>query len=288
MLGTVYAAATLLLAVSVMLFAARADWRTREVSDRYWDVLVLGGTVLFVVFALTTAGPRWDLMLGAAAALTAWTAVRLDSNQFSALTALAAAALTTTVLIWGPRDRLSLAIATVPIMTLVYVFFYILGMLRGGADAKGLIALSAAVPLYPVLGVCPLFPVPAALAEVFVFSLSVLFMAALGTLLAMPYCLWRNRHGPDWGLRRLSGWRMPLTVAEKAFVWPAEDVRDGQIVYVRECADEEMPAVYGRLRYAGATDVFVMPMVPFLVPIAGAVLFVAVIGSPFTLFGLLL
>ncbi len=284
----VWSAAALLLTLPIMFLAAREDWRDRMVSDRYWDVLGLGGGLFFCGYSVAVSGLRWDLLAAALAAVLAWAAVRLPERGDSVTAALCALVLDLLVIGCGPRDALSLAWAAVPIMALIYTLMYAGGLVRGGADVKCLIALSMAFPIYPAAGAFPFWGLPDLMAAVFVFSLSVLFTAALSLLVLVPYCLWRNRGGPDRGRRRWTGWRIPLDGAEKAFVWPSEDVRDGRVVYIGNCADEETAEVYGRLRAAGAETVAVTPMIPFIVPLALAVPFAALIGSPFALFALFL
>ena len=284
---TLWSAAALALALPVMVSAARADWKQREIPDRHWAGLGLGGVLLFLLYACAAGGFRWEYLAGAMIAVLCLAAVLVDSNAVGGTAAVLILALLALLLLDGRRDACFWAYLAIPVLTVVYVTFYLTGLVRGGGDAKCLIALTLVFPLYPAFGPLPLLTAPALVEGIFVFSLSVLFTAALGTVL---FCLangWRNRNAPESWFRRLTGRRLPLEEAERAFVWPVEDVRNGQIVPVGACGDDELPDVNQRLRAAGAETVYVTPMIPFVVPLAIAVPFVALVGSPLFLLTLL-
>lgn len=284
---TLWSVAALALALPVMVSAARADWKQREIPDWHWAALGLGGTLLFLLYACAAGGLRWEYAAGAAVAALCLAAVLVDSNAVGGTAAVLILALLSLLLLAGRRDACFWAYLAIPALTAVYVVFYLVGLVRGGGDTKCLIALTLAFPLYPSFGALPLLTAPGAAEGIFVFSLSVLFTAALGTVLFYLARGWRNRHAPEPWVRRLTGRRLPLAEAERSFVWPVEDVRDGQVVPAGACSDEELPAVYQRLRAAGAETVYVTPMIPFVVPLALAVPFVALVGSPLFLLTLL-
>ena len=82
----------------------------------------------------------------------------------------------------------------------------------------------------------------------------------------------------------LSCYRMGIDDARKSHVWSKQDVVDGMIVNVKGVADD---GAYDRLEAIGAKDVWVTPIIPFMIPILAAVVFILTIGSllniPFSL-----
>ncbi len=269
-------------AVSVclaMLFAAYSDLRTREISDIYWKFIGGVGMAGWIL----TAAIEGDL--GTSAALSAAAqALFLYSVLFETRT-------NSTVL-----EIVSVLLALIPVALpdgdLTYsipVFFcvafhvlYSAGIVRGGADAKALMSISVAVPAYPDFGF-RVFEGSPLMESMMAPSFSVLFLASLVSVTGCAlYCTVRNRGISLPGFYR--GYVMPVADVCCSFVWPAEDIVDGER---RRCGipdDGNVVEIFDRFRSLGRSEIYVTPMVPFIVPIAFSLIFVMLFGSPvFTL-----
>jgi len=128
---------------------------------------------------------------------------------------------------------LSFAVTSV----LAIVIFYVGGF--GGADAKALMCIALALPIYPANllpqpegFISPLFPLTIFTNSVLLGALSV-FYALLRNL------LWKMRHGKLFqglesepfsrkGLALLSGYKVPLSKLERGFMFPLEDIESGE------------------------------------------------------------
>ena len=258
-----------------MLFAACSDVRTREISDLYWKFIGLVG-------------------------IAGWTSVTVLEGDFgtSVMLAVAAESLFLYSVLWETRvsstliEILSVILALIPAAipggTLEYsapVFFciifhvmYSLGIVRGGADAKALMVISIALPVYPDIGF-RLFEGNGILEMFMAPSLSVLFLASLISVVGCAvYCTVRN-HGitvPGF----YCGYMMPVADVCGSFVWPAEDIVDGKRCRCAIPDDENAVDICDKFRSLGLSEIYVTPMVPFIVPIAFSLIFVILFGSP--------
>jgi preflagellin peptidase FlaK len=171
--------------------------------------------------------------------------------------------------------------ASVPIYYLVYVGAYYLGIVRGGADVKCLVVLSIIFPMYPYFTGLPLADVsPGLLSHVFVLSVSSLFLAAVLAIPIFVYFVVRNARAGIISRKMASGYRMDISKAEVAFVWPLEDIVEGELTYIKIPKDEDISGIYSRLKEAGHETVWVTPMIPFVVLITIAVAVIVLIGDP--------
>jgi len=178
-----------------------------------------------------------------------------------------------------------LALASAPVLILVYQGFYQLGLLRGGADAKAMVALAVLVPLYPDASPFPVLGLPAnvqgTMQALFPFSLTVLVNAAILFLLvplayAVVNAVRRELEFPQ----AFFGTKAPLDRLPP-HVWLMERVdRQGERVAVlfpahREDESEEI----AKLKAAGADRVWVQPKVPFMVPLLAGFLLAFFAGN---------
>lgn len=152
-----------------------------------------------------------------------------------------------------------------PAMYVLSLLFYHLGLLRGGADAKVMMSVSMVSPFYPWVGMSlqPLLNPP-------------LMVLTVASLLSMLYAVPILFRGIRSGRPSLSRYRMPLEEVGRSFVWPVEDIVDGELRRTRPSDDRD--GVCGRLRDAGYDDVEVTPMIPFVLPIAVAYILVIPMG----------
>ena len=279
-------AAGIVITAAVMLSAAVSDWRHREVPDIHWWVLGLSGIVL-TALSLSDIGYReWMMLAGSVLILFAilpdWESPGwADAVIFAAMAVLFVYPMAT-----GLDDPDVRRLAVIPISFAVFYALFLTGVLRGGADAKCMMVLAMMFQYAPSMGALPLIPVPPENVQIALsFPVSVLFHAAL---FSFVWLIWavavKARNGDRISLRNLSWIRMDIGDARGAHVWAKQDVIEGNVVSVAGVPDD---GVYDRLEAAGAKDVWVTPIIPFMVPIAAAIIFIITAGSilavPFSL-----
>jgi len=267
-------------------YAAVADWREREVTDRLWQVLgvigvVLGGLVtapggvlplvLWLVvggFALEhmfpwSLGPRFERYEDL-----------LDLAIYVSVIAVVAAAIV----------RVGIGSSAVPytvVAALASVLFaralFETGLLYGGADAKAIMIAGVLVPLFPVPLLLPASSVLSVTA-VLPFSVNLLMDAALlsaGIPIALAF---RNLARHDFhGWQGFTGYMIAVSDLPDRFVW----VRNPMFGAARAEEDEIETSEQDRLRRQkiarslseqGIQRVWVTPQIPYLVLLAaGAV-----------------
>jgi preflagellin peptidase FlaK len=170
----------------------------------------------------------------------------------------------------------------IPIMFVLFFFLYQFNIIKGGADAKALIAVALLIPRYPLLGPFPLIHVTVdATQYIMPFAILVLFNAALLTLTVPVVMFFYNLYKRDLRFPTMFfGYRMDLTMARKKFVWPMEYMKDGQLkmsVFVK--ADEAIEDQLNQLEAAGMSQIWVTPKIPFLIPITASLLFSTIVGN---------
>jgi preflagellin peptidase FlaK len=155
-----------------------------------------------------------------------------------------------------------------------------LDVIKGGADAKALIALSLVFPMYPEMAGLPVLELndPASL-TILPFPVLVLFNGAILTLLVPLGMFLLNLFRRDIRFPlMLFGTRMSIEDAKKKHVWPMERVDGGKVRMVLfPRSDDE--ADWDALREAGTDRPWVTPKVPFLVPLTLAVPFSLLLGN---------
>ncbi len=277
------------LSFAVLALASRADWKTREASDMYWIALGAAGMVFLAAqISLDDADPMYYLILFPIAVFFLdifWDrkGVFEDGVQVLPLILYVAAFATLGWLVLENYSDLYLwELMLVPIMIFAFILLYQFDIIKGGADAKALIALAIVFPLYPVMDGLPLIALPTELSHfIMPFPILILFNAALMTLAVPIALLLLNLARGD--LRfptMLFGYRMPLDEAERKFVWTMEHIEDGErrMNYFPRSSDDNETQLEG-LRAAGADWIWVTPKVPFLVPITISILFSTIVGN---------
>lgn len=279
--------ARILLAVAVMAAASLSDLRTRTASDLNWYVMGIGGSILFGLQLFDEGAPPIYLACLALIALVFVDILRDRRGMFEdgvniaplvlyALTILAYAYLS---LEHFGEDRYW-AMISIPLLIVLFFVLYQLDVIKGGADAKALIALSMVFPIYPELEGLPMLMLndPAAL-TIMPFPLLVLFNGAILTMLVPLWMLLVNLVRRD--LRfplMLFGTRMSIEDAKKKHVWPMERSEDGAVRTVLfPRSDDETD--WDSLLEAGVDRPWVTPKVPFLIPMTLAVPFSLLLGN---------
>jgi preflagellin peptidase FlaK len=282
------------IAFIVLAIAARADWKTREASDVYW--MVIGGAGLaFLAAQILFDGANIAYL--AILAPIAWFFVDIfwdRKGMFEdgispipmGLYAMSFGLLAVMIYQYN-ADIYFWKLMIVPIMFLIFILLYQFDIIKGGADAKALIALSIMFPLYPIIEPFPLIALPYDAAQfVLPFPLLILFNAAIITVIVPVLLLFYNLSKKQVRFpAMLLGYRMPIEEAKGKFVWPMERVEEGTVKFsVFPPASETVEEDLDKLSAAGLNEVWVTPKVPFLIPIAASLLFSVVIGNLLFLF----
>ncbi|MGI5964290.1 MAG: A24 family peptidase C-terminal domain-containing protein [Candidatus Methanomethylophilaceae archaeon] len=266
---------------AVLASAAVSDIRRREVHDWHWLAIGVCGIAVWLAMSFDR-GMKWEYAVIAAGFAVILFDILWDSDRSLYVSVLIYVTVFLSFLIpyvASSSDSWVIAGLMAGIFYAVYLLMYVFGLLRGGADAKCMISLTIAFPVYPSFFGLPLIEVPGGpLPVIFVFSLAVLFLALLFSLTAVIYFAYRNAGKTKMNRLALSGYIMDLDEAEKSHVWPMHDVENGELVKIP--VPEETEEIYARLREHGEKEIWVTPMIPFILPILAATVFVALIGNP--------
>lgn len=261
-------------------FAAVADVRSREVTDRLWQVLggaglVLGGVLLasagalalalWVLVGLLTLQHMfsWDLRLGT------WVEAHADLVELVGYVVVVAVVATAVARVGVGSDAVPFSVIAVLATVLVARGLFEAGLLYGGADAKALMIAGLLLPTFET----PLLVGTSALAAVYAilpFALTLLMDAAILSVVVPVGLAARNASRRDFpGLRGFTGYSIPARELPDRWVW----VRDPAVEDAREREEEaETSADDRRLRTEIARDlerrgiarVWVTPQLPFL------------------------
>lgn len=253
----------------ILLSASYQDIRYREVGDMHWAIIgILGVITVFVDFQ---GMYRITATIGSAMILFGILSPFDLSGRVWLLYDVITVGLSLIPAISSPGGEYMFGSLCIIMPTIVFYVMYILGILKGGADTKCMIVLSIAfhggVSSYAITGTSiSLLP----------FSFIVLFYAALMTsayaLMVMSYNVIAGN-----GIGFRPWYRMDIADARGSYVWPKQDVVDGDIVVTKGVSDG---TAYDRLEGIGAKDVLVTPMIPFIVPITVAFVLVSILGDP--------
>lgn len=265
--------AWVIIPLAVMLSAAIHDARSREVPDWHWMALGVSGAVLG---ALSSDGFWGSRMLVAAGSLVL-VAYMLD-ERISGVRAVpvvsSAVCMFVAAYALSPSDY-TIGGLTVPVMFLLFYLMYRARLLRGGADAKCMMSLAIAFPVYPEWGPVPLVCSPSSPESVVLNpSVAILVVGLLMSLASLAWTVPRSL-GDGCGL---TSYRMPIAHARTGFVWPVERMEGG--TRVRCGASDDKDRILDDLEDAGFSDVAVTPMIPFVVPLAAAAYLVLLLGNP--------
>ena len=279
----------LAVALAACILASYSDWTTRLASDRYWqamglaglafiavDVLTAGANLAYLLFLIPIGVIFFDLFWDRKGMLE--DGLNLAPIVLYALSILIIAAL---FLLLG-SEQLFWELFVIVLMIFVFFVLYQFDIIKGGADAKALMAIAVLLPVYPLFDGLPLIHVPTDLAMLaFPFSLLVLFDAALLSVVIPILLLFLNAVRRDAKFpAMLLGYRMDVAEARKKFVWPMERLAEGKIRFVYFPRDEDNDAqIYDELEASGVKRIWVTPKIPFLIPITASIVFSVIVGN---------
>ncbi len=286
----------LLVAVVVLVVASYSDWKTRMASDLYWILLGFVGLALIAYQIVSTgADPLFLLFLVPLAVVffdIFWERKGIlegGINPLPLLLYLAAAACLIYLAFAFWEELLFWQLLDILIMFGLLILLYQIDIIKGGADAKSLIALSLMFPIYPMVGGFPLISVPNELSMlIFPFSLLVLLNAAILSLVVPLGLFFYNLAHRDLVFPAMVlGYRTSIDDAKKKFVWPMQRVDNDHLKFVYfPKEDEENEKILQALAAFGAKFIWVTPKIPFLLFITAGLVVSAVLGNPImALFG---
>ena len=283
-----YVPAGLIITILVMVSASYFDWRSRTVPDVHWWVLGLSGIILTTVSLMDGMRIEWAMMLAGAFLILLFILLDVDTAPIVDIIAiLAMAALFIYPAVTSFDDPTVKRLLVIPVCFVIFYILFSVGILRGGADAKCLMVMGMMFQTYPEILGMPLIALPSFdIQVIFSFPIAVLFHAALFSFACLFWTVIRKiyRRTDPVQMYTLSWYRMSIDEARRSHVWPKQDAVGGMIVNVKGIPDD---GALDRLEAAGAKDVWVTPIIPFMVPILAAVLFIITVGSllniPFSL-----
>lgn len=266
---------TLLVPVAVLVHAAVCDLRRREVPDSDWFAMAV---LCIPSSSMAVCGGDPPAMLAAAGGSAILMAYAL-SQWMSGVRVLPFAAVAAVLFMVSYVRGGSPGSLAIPTMFLLFLGLHRIGVLRGGADAKCMMTIAISYPVYPEASfTCLVWDPSYPQAWVANPSLAVLTVAALLCLASPLAVAIRNLSSGAVGVRMFSSYRMDVNEARGSFVWPVERM-DGGVS--RKCRPaDDRGSVYDGLEAAGHRTVAVTPMIPFIVPVAAAVLLVFLLGFP--------
>jgi preflagellin peptidase FlaK len=291
------AVTALRLAASVALlgYASLLDWRTRRVGNAYWIALsAIGICLIPVQIAIDDQPLGYALVL--IPVLAIFSDVYLDSGEDSRISRLApvlkySAAILSMIALgyfWIENAYFQNLVA-VPALMLFIVLMYMLDMIRGGADAKALLALSVMFPFYPAIGNLPLIRLETSSAEtLFPFTFAVLVTSAIIVALFPIGFAVKNLTAKEFkSPYGFLGYRKDLGTVSGKHLWLMEHVEDGNVKrHARPRHIEDLDREIELLKAAGVSRVWVTPKIPFIVPMTAALVFTVIVGNLlFLLFG---
>ncbi len=286
--GETITALGLIFAVPLLAYCSVLDWRTRKVPNPYWIGLSLLGLCLLVARIQTDeADPAYLLILVPVIAILSDVYLEGEGDSFLVRTApfLKYTAAIVSVLVlayfWG-EDMYFQHLLAVPVVMMIIILLYMTNVVRGGADAKALIALAIVFPFYPSLGEFPLI-VPGTLEmEIFFpFTLTVLVNAAIVVAVLPLLFLFKNLAAREFEFpQAFLGYKMNSGEIVSKHVWLMERVENGRVTkYAVPKSNEDLAREVGLLAEAGRTRIWVTPKLPFIIPISASLVLSAFVGG---------
>ncbi|MCI4331191.1 MAG: hypothetical protein L3K19_05020 [Thermoplasmata archaeon] len=278
-----------MLVVGGLAYAAWKDWRTREVSDRLWQLLAAAGALLgLVVVAPGGWLPEvlWLLVSGLVLEhlipwdewVEGWSESLPGALEVSAYVGLLA-------VLGYASFRVGVGTEGVPVIVLaVYVGVVLgrglfeLGVLYGGADAKAVIVVAL---LLPIDG-HPLLPVPPAAAlglSIYPFALTLVMDAALlGAAVPIGLAVRNIARGEFSFPQGFTGYMLAVSDLPHRFVWLRDPtfrsaLTEEELAVETAAEDQALRARQSKeLEASGVARVWVTPQIPFVILLAaGAV-----------------
>ena len=280
--------------LSGFVYAAYADWKEREVTDRLWQLMGVAGVLLGGALLLPDSPLAWVLWLVVGALvlehLFPWdeafgTAVERHADLIEGGAYLA---VSVTMIVAAVHYGFGSSAVPIPVFAVFATVLFAralfeLGVLYGGADAKALMILGVVLPLFAT----PLLPQSvgaSTLLAVVPFSVTVLMDAALLSVVIPVGLAALNVARHEFRFPRgFSGYSLAVRELPDRFVW----VRDPAVPEEEVDMDAETSAedrasrvrIARELEEKGIARVWVTPQVPFLVLLAAGTIAALLAGN---------
>ena len=263
----------IIICILAMISASIFDIRYREIPDIHWFIIGATGVVAMLWSHIELP---WILMtFGCFLYMLEMLTDLIPEGKFLLLWYIAATSLFAAAAIIN-RDT-SMTAISIPVCICLFRAFYQFGILNGGADAKALMSLSMAFPIYPV-GYSLLTTVEGSIQAL--FPISILFLATVITMAsALPIAMSNIIKKKDLAMRNLLLVRKRVSDVRTTHCWIRQDIVDGELTYVKD-ADE---SALDRLKAHGLEYVYVSPAIPFIVPITLSLVFCIFVIDPIML-----
>ena len=273
------------LILATLLSASVFDWKYREIPDWHWAIMFVVGIILSIAKVIDSGLGPVGLLMPICVALIAFDClydreppIMMDMTIYIAIAILA---IVPFVMIGGDVGRTFISI---PITYAAMNVLYYTGLVRGGADAKSIIAIASVFPTYPEILGMPIIDVPSGIeSQVFTPACAVLTMALVLSLLYGVFNFIRNLIAGNTVMpQMIIGTMMPIEKAKVSKVWSMEDIVDGESAITTSAIEDD--EIWKRLEDGGRTEIWVTAIIPFLIPITIAFIIMVTVGFPlFTL-----
>jgi preflagellin peptidase FlaK len=274
--------------MAVLSYASLLDWRTRRIGNVYWIGLSVFG-LLLIPLQLGTDDEPLEYLLVLIPILAILSDVYWDAGDNTVLAksapavkyVIAVVSVIALGYVWLDEAYFQHLLA-VPVMMLFIVLMYMLDIIRGGADAKALIALSILFPLYPAIDSLPLIQSESGTGEIlFPFAFVILLTAAIIVAFFPLGFLVKNLSAGEFGFPQgLLGYKMNAADLKGRHVWLMERIEDGKHrTYARPRTGEDIEKEVRLLVEAGHKRIWVTPKVPFIIPMLVGLVFSTIVGN---------
>jgi preflagellin peptidase FlaK len=188
-------------------------------------------------------------------------------------------------------DQLSNVIAQTFIMMIWIIIFYglyNLGIPRGGADTKALMAMVILFPIYPIISnitihnqFFSLLNSVQVTSYLFPFVFTVLINGAVIMLFYIIILIMVNAFKSNLKFpQALLGYKLPINEVQNRFVWLMERIQDSNRKLIPfPSSDIDLKSELQKFQDRGIKEVWVTPKIPFIVPITLSLILSFIIGN---------
>lgn len=282
------------IAFVILSLASLSDWRSRMASDVYWIVLGTFG-LTFLTFQIYVDGvsPLYYLFLfplGVFFYDIYWdrpTLFEKEGEELALALYVSAFIVLSALIVIFQTDAYLWELMSILVVFLIIILLYYFDIVKGGADAKALIALAILFPMYPSFGGFPLVHIPSDLIQfLFPFAILILFNAALFLMIfPISFALYNTIKGDAKFPYIFLGYKMDISEARKKYVWAMERIEDGErLAALFPRGDYPHEEILDELEASGAKSIWVTPKIPFLIPLTISLMFSVFVGNIFFYF----